>query len=83
MSYRGAGLLLDLSKQSIDAEISAALTELAAERELARRIEDLFTGVAVNSTEQRPALHTALRAPAKERPSAAAGVAGMRQRPEP
>ncbi len=61
-----AGLYLDYAKQRIDDAALAALLDLAREADLARRIEALFSGERVNATEQRPALHTALRAPAEE-----------------
>ena len=58
-----AGLYLDYAKQRIDETALAALIDLAREAGLAERIDALFTGARVNTTEQRPALHTALRAP--------------------
>ncbi|MEY2897912.1 MAG: hypothetical protein RL669_2181, partial [Pseudomonadota bacterium] len=61
-----AGLYLDYAKQRIDDAALAALLDLAREAELAARVEALFTGERVNASEQRPALHTALRAPADE-----------------
>ena len=58
-----AGLVLDLSKQPWDeAGVQAALALVrAAEVEAARG--RLFAGEIVNASEQRPALHMALRAP--------------------
>lgn len=55
------GLYLDFSKHRINDDTLSLLTSLAQERGLDQRIEDLFKGVAINSSEQRPALHTALR----------------------
>ena len=55
------GLYLDFSKHHINDETLSLLTALAEECELNQWIEDLFNGVAINSSEQRPALHTALR----------------------
>jgi glucose-6-phosphate isomerase len=59
----GAGLYLDYSKQRITDETLSYLLQLAEQRELRRRIELVFTGEKVNLTEQRAALHVALRAP--------------------
>lgn len=61
------GLLLDCSRQRIDAAALEALIELADEARLRERIEALFAGEAVNNTENRAALHTLLRAPANAR----------------
>ena len=56
-----AGLTLDYSKNRIVDETMALLTNLAYERKLPEQIKALFDGELVNSSEQRPALHTALR----------------------
>lgn len=58
---RGAGLTLDFSRQVMTADTLAALVELAAARDLGDWIAHLFAGAPVNNTEQRPALHMALR----------------------
>ena len=55
------GLVLDYSKQNINAEERHALIQLAEEAELSEWIEKLFTGEKVNHTEGRAAGHTALR----------------------
>ena len=62
-SLAAAGLELDYAKQRLDRPARAALLALAAERGLAARIAGLFRGDTVNLSEQRPALHTALRNP--------------------
>jgi len=72
-SFQLADLLVDASKQRINAEILKELLVLAKERDVQARINDLVTGAEVNSTEKRPALHTALRAPANARPPAVSG----------
>jgi glucose-6-phosphate isomerase len=56
-------LLLDLSKQRITGETLNLLIELAKERNLPNWIESLFKGDHINDSEDRPALHTALRTP--------------------
>ncbi|PHS73252.1 MAG: glucose-6-phosphate isomerase [Cycloclasticus sp.] len=58
--------LLDLSKQRITGETLSKLLGLAEEQKLASWIEKLFTGEKVNASEQRAALHTALRQRAGE-----------------
>ena len=62
-----AGLYLDYSKNRIDGETLRLLMRLAEERGLRRRIDAMFRGEKINTTEQRAVLHTALRAPAGER----------------
>ena len=62
-----AGLYLDYSKNRIDGETLRLLVRLAEERGLRGRIEAMFRGEKINTTEQRAVLHTALRAPAGER----------------
>jgi len=63
-SCEAEGLLLDFSRQLLDADALAALLELAAQTEVPRWIELMFGGHPVNNTEDRPALHVALRRPA-------------------
>lgn len=58
-------ILLDLSKQRITSETLSLLIELAKEKSLSKWISQLFEGEHVNDSEDRPALHTALRAPEK------------------
>ncbi|WP_305907886.1 glucose-6-phosphate isomerase [Methylomarinum sp. Ch1-1] len=56
-------LYLDYSKNRITDETLRLLIRLANECQLRERIESMFNGEAINSTEGRAALHTALRAP--------------------
>lgn len=56
-----AGLTLDYSKNRLDDDTLTALIALAEECQLASRRRALFTGEQVNNTENRPALHIALR----------------------
>jgi glucose-6-phosphate isomerase len=60
-SLEAEGLLLDFSRQRLDARALELLLELAQQTEVARWIELMFTGHPVNNTEDRPALHVALR----------------------
>lgn len=57
----GAGVFLDYSKNRIDQTAFEQLLELADQSQLQEHIEQLFSGGPLNNTEQRPALHTALR----------------------
>jgi glucose-6-phosphate isomerase len=59
---RAAGqLLLDFSRQRLDGRVLGSLLALAEERQLPAWREALFSGAVVNNTENRPALHMALR----------------------
>lgn len=53
--------LLDVSRQRITARTLSLLIELARSAGLAARIAAMFRGDPINTTEQRAALHTALR----------------------
>lgn len=57
------GLLLDYSRHRIVDETLDRLRALASEAGVAPAVERLFLGGPVNNTENRPALHTALRYP--------------------
>ena len=56
----------DLSKLHLDAAALATLVDSARERNLEHWIAALFAGEKINLSEQRPALHPALRAPAAD-----------------
>ncbi len=58
-----AGLYMDFAKHRITTETLDLLTQLAAACGLDERIEAMFSGQKINSTEDRSVLHTALRAP--------------------
>mgnify|MGYP003385863462 CR=1 FL=1 len=58
-----AGLYFDYSKNLLSDETLNLLNDLANSAQLPTAIEALFSGADVNNTEQRPALHTALRNP--------------------
>ncbi|MFM6975657.1 MAG: glucose-6-phosphate isomerase [Sphingobacteriaceae bacterium] len=62
-SLRFEDILLDYSKNLINTETKALLISLAKECKLKEAIEAMFTGQAINETENRPVLHTALRNP--------------------
>ncbi len=63
-SLQVENLLLDYSKNILDTETRALLTDLAHQANLGEWIERMFNGERINSTENRAVLHTALRAPA-------------------
>lgn len=60
-SLDAAGIFLDFSKNLINDETLDLFSQLAREAKLGDAIKDMFSGNPINNTEQRPALHTALR----------------------
>ena len=56
-------VFIDFSKNLITDETLSLLLDLAGQRGLDKKIDELFSGSEVNTTERRPALHTLLRAP--------------------
>jgi len=56
-----AGIFLDYSKNLIDPSGMRLLSQLAEEADLKTAIKAMFSGEAINNTEWRPVLHTALR----------------------
>ncbi len=56
-----AGIKLDYSKNRITPETMSLLMDMAREAKLPEKIEAMFQGKAINTTEKRPALHVALR----------------------
>jgi glucose-6-phosphate isomerase len=63
LTAEGAGLYLDFSKNRITEETIALLVALAEQAQLAERTEAMFSGERINVSENRPALHIALRIP--------------------
>ncbi|HEX9622933.1 MAG TPA: glucose-6-phosphate isomerase [Streptosporangiaceae bacterium] len=63
LTLEAAGLFLDYSKNRITDETLELLFELAAQSALADRIEAMFRGDRINTTENRSVLHVALRMP--------------------
>ncbi len=66
-STQAAGMLLDFSKTSLTGQSLAALLALARAAGVEARRDAMFAGEPINITENRAALHTALRAPAEAR----------------
>lgn len=68
-------MLLDYSKQRIDSATITALVDLAEESGLRAGIDAMLAGAPVNSTEGRPALHSAARLFERTPPEARAEIA--------
>jgi glucose-6-phosphate isomerase len=66
MTAEAADLFLDYSKSRATGETVRLLVALAERAGLRERTEAMFTGQRINVTEDRPALHVALRAPPDE-----------------
>ncbi|UYG06758.1 glucose-6-phosphate isomerase [Halomonas sp. M4R1S46] len=66
-SRSAAGLTLDLSKQRWTGQTLDLLLDLARDAGVPEAIRGLLAGERVNRSEDRPALHTALRLPAEAR----------------
>ena len=62
-TFSDAGWTVNTSRQFVTPQIDAALLDHAAQIGLSGAIEDLFGAAIVNPSEQRPALHWALRLP--------------------
>jgi glucose-6-phosphate isomerase len=62
MTAEAVGIFLDYSKNLIDDKTLKLLVELAEQAGLRARIEAMFRGEKINITENRAALHVALRA---------------------
>jgi glucose-6-phosphate isomerase len=63
LTAEAAGIYLDYSKNRITDETLKLLLQLAEESGLRQRIDAMFKGDKINSTENRAVLHVALRAP--------------------
>jgi glucose-6-phosphate isomerase len=63
LSRRQAGLLMDFSRQRLDEMALAKLYQLADACGLRARIEAMWRGERINTTEDRAVLHVALRQP--------------------
>ena len=54
-------IFLDFSKNKLNEAVMKELLNLAKESQVAQRIEDMFAGEKINTTEKRAVLHVALR----------------------
>lgn len=66
LSVESCGIHLDLTRQRLDAQALAALHAYAAKCGLPERRAALFAGAPINTSENRPALHMALRDVARD-----------------
>jgi glucose-6-phosphate isomerase len=65
-SLEAGDLLLDFSKNLVNAQTLTLLDALATKASLDKAIAAMFAGEHINTTEDRPALHSALRSPARD-----------------
>jgi glucose-6-phosphate isomerase len=63
LAAEAVGLYLDYSKHRVTDETLRLLVRLAAARGLRARIDAMYSGEKINTTEDRAVLHSALRAP--------------------
>jgi glucose-6-phosphate isomerase len=63
LAVEAVGLYLDYSKHRVTDETLRLLVRLAAARGLRARIDAMYSGEKINTTEDRAVLHSALRAP--------------------
>src|SRR5438132_9250987 len=63
LNAEGAGLFLDYSKNRVTETTLKLLLQLAEECDVRGRIDAMFQGDKINTTEKRAVLHVALRAP--------------------
>jgi len=63
LAAEGAGLFLDYSKNRVTDTTLKLLQQLAEECDVRGRIDAMFRGEKINTTEKRAVLHVALRAP--------------------
>jgi glucose-6-phosphate isomerase len=66
LNAEGVGVFLDYSKNRVTGETMKLLLNLAEKSGLRGRIDAMFRGDKINVSENRPALHVALRAPRSE-----------------
>ena len=68
LSFEAPGVFADLSKNHLDTATLHFLLDLARECGLEAQRDAMFAGAAINTTEGRAVLHTALRAPRGQGP---------------
>jgi len=78
--HRGAGLMLDMSKTAVSDGVRAALLRLAQAADVAGKRDAMAAGALVNATEQRAALHMALRGALPDAPAESADAAQTLER---
>ena len=67
LTFTAGDLIVDLSKHLVTADTVELLVGLAERAALSDRIREMFVGERINTTEDRPVLHTALRATRTDR----------------
>ena len=77
LTFEAAGLQLDASRQRVDAQVLQALHAWASEMGVMTQAQAMFSGQKVNITEQRAALHVALRGDAMSQPPWGTAIAGQ------
>jgi glucose-6-phosphate isomerase len=65
-TVRSCDLRVDFSKQLISDDVASALLDLAGQTGIIERFNDMRAGVAINNSERRQVLHTALRRSASD-----------------
>lgn len=63
MFVKSGGIVLDYSREKVDGETMQKLFAVAEKAKVNEMKRKMFSGVRINETEGRPALHVALRAP--------------------
>jgi glucose-6-phosphate isomerase len=63
LTIQSGNIYFDYSKHRVNNETLQLLFQLATERGLQQKRQDMFTGEKINTTENRAVLHTALRLP--------------------
>ncbi len=71
LSFEVGDLIVDLSKHLVDPEMLDDLIAIGQEFGVLRAAEEMFNGAKINTTEDRSVLHTLLRTPRDEAPTAA------------
>ena len=61
LTLSAAGITMDATRQRMTPGVEAALVELALQADLPGQRDAMFRGEPINTTEQRPVLHVALR----------------------
>jgi glucose-6-phosphate isomerase len=79
LSAEAGGLLLDYSKQRVNADTMKLLFELARQADVAGWTRRMFAGEPINNSENRAVLHVALRSPLEDFPSGRSVMRDVRE----
>ena len=80
LQLEAAGLQLDATRQRVDDAVLQALHQWAVEMGVMQRAQAMFAGSPVNDTEQRAALHVALRSSGTSAPTWGADISAQVER---